>query len=46
MEVWTKCGHRGRVKEPVGTHGMVLSFLFEIFIGNQRDVNGLNLDRI
>lgn len=22
VEVWTKCGHRGRIKEPVGTHGM------------------------
>ncbi|KAB2096428.1 hypothetical protein ES319_A01G107700v1 [Gossypium barbadense] len=21
VEVWTKCGRRGRVKEPVGTHG-------------------------
>lgn len=21
VDVWTKCGHRGRVKEPVGTHG-------------------------
>ncbi|CAL9115738.1 unnamed protein product [Musa textilis] len=21
MEVWTKCGRRGRIKEPVGTHG-------------------------
>ncbi|KAF9601778.1 hypothetical protein IFM89_022946 [Coptis chinensis] len=21
IEVWTKCGRRGRVKEPVGTHG-------------------------
>uniref|UniRef100_A0A2P2M9B8 Bms1-type G domain-containing protein n=1 Tax=Rhizophora mucronata TaxID=61149 RepID=A0A2P2M9B8_RHIMU len=25
VEVWTKCGRRGRVKEPVGTHGMVSS---------------------
>lgn len=24
VEVWTKCGRRGRIKEPVGTHGMVL----------------------
>lgn len=23
VEVWTKCGRRGRIKEPVGTHGMV-----------------------
>ena len=46
MEVWTKCGRRGRVKEPVGTHGRVLSFLFEIFIGNQRDGNGSDLGRI
>ncbi|GAB2289290.1 hypothetical protein Dimus_023594 [Dionaea muscipula] len=21
LEVWTKCGRRGRIKEPVGTHG-------------------------
>ncbi|XP_022881386.1 pre-rRNA-processing protein TSR1 homolog [Olea europaea var. sylvestris] len=21
IEVWTKCGRRGRIKEPVGTHG-------------------------
>ncbi|XP_037493680.1 pre-rRNA-processing protein TSR1 homolog [Jatropha curcas] len=21
VEVWTKCGRRGRIKEPVGTHG-------------------------
>lgn len=35
--MWTKCGRRGRIKEPVGTHGMLLSVLSEIFIGNQRD---------
>lgn len=22
VEVWSKCGRRGRIKEPVGTHGM------------------------
>ena len=21
VDVWTKCGRRGRIKEPVGTHG-------------------------
>ncbi|RZR98509.1 hypothetical protein BHM03_00027868, partial [Ensete ventricosum] len=20
LEIWTKCGRRGRIKEPVGTH--------------------------
>ena len=24
VEVWTKCDRRGRIKEPIGTHGMVL----------------------
>ena len=24
VEVWSKCGRRGRIKEPVGTHGMFL----------------------
>lgn len=24
VEVWSKCGPRGRVKEPVGTHGKTL----------------------
>ena len=24
VEVWSKCGRRGRVKEPVGTHGKTL----------------------
>lgn len=24
IEVWTKCGRRGRIKEPVGTHGMAI----------------------
>jgi pre-rRNA-processing protein TSR1 len=23
VEVYTKCGHHGRIKEPVGTHGMI-----------------------
>ncbi|KAK9269852.1 hypothetical protein L1049_025425 [Liquidambar formosana] len=23
VEVWTKCGRRGRIKEPVGTHGVM-----------------------
>ncbi|KAI4389633.1 hypothetical protein MLD38_001839 [Melastoma candidum] len=23
VEVWTKCGRRGRIKEPVGTHGFM-----------------------
>ena len=27
VEVWTKCGRRGRVKEPVGTHGKDLALL-------------------
>ncbi|OAY22597.2 hypothetical protein MANES_18G005500v8 [Manihot esculenta] len=25
VEVWTKCGRRGRIKEPVGTHGMIFT---------------------
>ncbi|MFS8020285.1 putative ribosome biogenesis protein Bms1/Tsr1 [Helianthus anomalus] len=29
VEVWTKLGRRGRIKEPVGTHGMlILRFAF------------------
>lgn len=24
VEVWTKLGRRGRIKEPVGTHGTLL----------------------
>ncbi|CAK9158536.1 unnamed protein product [Ilex paraguariensis] len=24
VEIWTKCRRRGRIKEPVGTHGMLL----------------------
>lgn len=35
VELWTKCGRRGRVKEPVGTHGKLMkkikvSFLAKI----------------
>ena len=30
VEVWTKCGRRGRVKEPVGTHGKDLALLLLI----------------
>jgi len=30
VEVWSKCGRRGRVKEPVGTHGKALLLLEEI----------------
>lgn len=26
VEVWTKCGRRGRITEPLGTHGMVLTW--------------------
>lgn len=25
VEVWTKCGRRGRIREPVGTHGMSIT---------------------
>ncbi|XP_073141339.1 uncharacterized protein [Henckelia pumila] len=27
VEVWTKCGRRGRIKEPVGTHGAMKCIL-------------------
>lgn len=27
VEVWTKCGRRGRIKEPVGTHGVMKCIL-------------------
>ncbi|KAK2995094.1 hypothetical protein RJ640_020734 [Escallonia rubra] len=27
VEVWTKCGRRGRIKEPVGTHGAMKCLL-------------------
>ncbi|XP_075520704.1 uncharacterized protein LOC142553986 isoform X2 [Primulina tabacum] len=27
VEVWTKCGRRGRIKEPVGTHGTFLTLM-------------------
>lgn len=26
VEVWTKCGRRGRITEPLGTHGMMLTW--------------------
>ncbi|GLT99983.1 hypothetical protein SLE2022_173840 [Rubroshorea leprosula] len=26
VEVWTKCGRRGRIKEPIGTHGLTFWF--------------------
>lgn len=26
VEVYTKCGRHGRIKEPVGTHGIVFFF--------------------
>lgn len=26
VEIWTKCGRRGRIKEPVGTHGTYIVF--------------------
>lgn len=25
IEVWSKCGRRGRIREPVGTHGKSIS---------------------
>uniref|UniRef100_M4FEY1 Bms1-type G domain-containing protein n=1 Tax=Brassica campestris TaxID=3711 RepID=M4FEY1_BRACM len=41
VEVWTKCGRRGRVKEPVGTHG-AMKCIFNGVV-QQHDVVCMNL---
>ncbi|XP_010530334.1 PREDICTED: pre-rRNA-processing protein TSR1 homolog [Tarenaya hassleriana] len=41
VEVWTKCGKRGRIKEPVGTHG-AMKCIFNSVI-QQHDTVCMNL---
>lgn len=41
VEVWTKCGHRGRIKEPVGTHGAMKCLLNGVL--QQNDTVCMNL---
>ncbi|WZY93460.1 hypothetical protein YC2023_065789 [Brassica napus] len=41
VEVWTKCGRRGRVKEPLGTHG-AMKCIFNGVV-QQHDVVCMNL---
>ncbi|VVA90832.1 unnamed protein product [Arabis nemorensis] len=41
VEVWTKCGRRGRVKEPVGTHG-AMKCIFNGVV-QQHDIVCMNL---
>ncbi|KAK1392977.1 Bms1-type G domain-containing protein [Heracleum sosnowskyi] len=41
VEVWTKCGHRGRIKEPVGTHGAMKCLLNGVL--QQSDTVCMNL---
>jgi pre-rRNA-processing protein TSR1 len=41
VEVWSKCGRRGRVKEPVGTHG-AMKCIFNGVV-QQHDVVCMNL---
>ncbi|KAG9441138.1 hypothetical protein H6P81_016992 [Aristolochia fimbriata] len=42
VEVWTKCGRRGRVKEPVGTHSSVCLATTSFLVPDPENFGGLD----